>query len=105
METLVKWSVFERREKGAGPDPAALLKGTHVETRVNTLANSPLRDPSNVFASIKLTPAERWGYIYREDVGAYNLDGSVVDFGDLRSIFVRDMVVGLDVNLSLHEVG
>jgi len=30
METLVKWSVFEHRDKGAGPDPAALLKGTCV---------------------------------------------------------------------------
>jgi len=43
---------------------------------------------------------QRWGYIYRDDVGAYNLDGSVVEFGDLHSIFVRDMVVGLDVNLA-----
>jgi len=32
METLVKWSVIERREKAADPDPATLLSGTHVET-------------------------------------------------------------------------
>jgi hypothetical protein len=66
----------------------------------NTLANTPLRDPESVFPSIKLTPAERWGYVYRDDVGAYNIDGSVVNFDNLPSNFVCDTVVGLDVNLS-----
>jgi len=38
--------------------------------------------------------------VYRDDIGAYNLDGSVVEFGSLRSIFVCDTVIGLDVKLA-----
>jgi hypothetical protein len=63
METLVKWSVFERHEKGAGPDPAALLKGMCVRL-VLISAHANINHPSGTHVETRGKPCCYFGIYF-----------------------------------------